>query len=224
MPYNLESPNGLLEPIDMANVARWFAVEALQIESEPIRNVLYQTGGQLADFVKWPTSAMLLWEGCDRVAPEGKARKYHQYPELIRNLAKIRRVNLDSRPNGPAIAAFQLAGGERPFRFGSSNAWSIHHVYSGKFPYVGKSRTTHAIKDCKHFTQSAGLIATHPVADALSDEFPFFAWLLRFESFHRFGYDPDGVFSPTQDNFGFVEGRSFKAVVVGANPPEVGNT
>jgi len=54
-----------------------------------------------------------------------------------------------------------------------------------------------------HFSQSAGLIAVHPIADGLADEFPFFAWLLRAESFNRFGYDPDGVFSKGQDEFGF---------------------
>jgi len=57
------------------------------------------------------------------------------------------------------------------------------------------------------------LIATHPVADALCDEFPFFAWLLRAESFRRFGYDPDGVFSSQQDEFGFVEGHHCEMVM-----------
>ncbi|HEY1801578.1 MAG TPA: hypothetical protein VGG46_11655 [Terriglobales bacterium] len=50
------------------------------------------------------------------------------------------------------------------------------------------------------------MIATHPVAEALCDEYPFFAWLLRHESFRRFGYDPDSVFSPKQDPFGFAKG------------------
>jgi hypothetical protein len=205
VPYNLHSPNGILEPLDPTNVARWFVRETLQIESEPIRTVLHQVAGNLNDFVCWPKRALLLWAGCDRVTPEGKRQRYHQYPVSVRELAKKSGVNLDTRPNGPATAAFQLAGGRRPERFGSSNAWSTHHIYSGKFPYLGRAVTTHATKSCKHFTQSAGLIAAHPVADALCDELPFFAWLLRFESFHRFGYDPDGVFSPHQDEFGFSD-------------------
>jgi hypothetical protein len=94
-------------------------------------------------------------------------------------MARARGVVLDTRPNGPAIAAFILAGGIRPERFGSSNAWSVHHLYSGKFPYIGPKTTTHAAKESGHFTQSAGLVAAHPIADALVDEFPFFAWLLR---------------------------------------------
>ena len=212
MPYNLDSPNGLLEPIDLNNIAEWFARETLQIESETIRHLLHQVRGNLSDFVQWPTRAILLWSGCDRRTPKGKKQNFHCYPKSIRELAKKHDINLDKRPNGPAIAAFQFAGGTRPERFGSFNAWSIHHVYSGKFPYIGRCTTTHATKEYKHFTQSAGLIATHPVADALCDEFPFFAWLLRVESFRRFGYDPDGTFSPRQDKFGFAEGRSCKLV------------
>jgi len=218
VPYNLESPNGLLEPLDLANVARWFVRETLQIESEAIRHVLHHAAGHLNDFVRLPTCATLLWEGCDRVALEGQEHKYYRYPESIRQFAKTRRINLDTRPNGQAIAAFQLAGGVRPERFGSSNAWSVHHVYSGKFPYIDRTSTTHAIKDCRHFTQSAGLIATHPVADALCDEFPFFAWLQRAESFRRFGYDPDGVFSPSQDKFGFADDHRCEVVAVGCRP------
>ena len=44
------------------------------------------------------------------------------------------------------------------------------------------------------------------MADALCDEFPFFSWFLRALSFKRFGYDPDGVFSPPQTENGFAEG------------------
>jgi hypothetical protein len=213
MSYNLDAPNGLVEPCDLTNMSRWFVRESLQVEAEPMREVLRQVAGNLNDFIRWPTRAVLLWEGCDRIAPEGEERRYHRYPELIRKLAKEGRVTLDSRPNGPAIAAFRLSGGVRPERFGSSNAWSIHHVYSGKFPYLDRTATTHAIKECKHFTQSAGLVASHPIADALCDEFPFFAWLLRAESFHRFGYDPDGVFSPHRDGFGFSKGHGCVSVV-----------
>lgn len=213
MPYNLDSPNGLLEPFDLTNMARWFARETFQIESEGVRHVLHHVASNLGDFVHWPARAMLLWEGCNRVAPEGEKRKYHRYPELVRHLAESTGVTLDSRPNGPAIAAFVLAGGVRPERFGSSNAWSIHHLYSGKFPYIDRTSTTHAIKELCHFTQSAGLIAAHPVADALCDEFPFFAWLLRAESFRRFGYDPDGVFSGSRDRIGFAEGHDCEIVV-----------
>ena len=213
MPYNLDSPNGLLEPFDASNPAKWFVRETMQIDSEPVRNVVRHVALHLKEFIHWPERAVLLWEGCDRKSPDGKKQKYHRYPQPLRDLARQKGIKLDTRPNGPAIAAFQIAGGTRPERFGSSNAWSIHHVYSGKFPYINRTQTTHACKDCKHFTQSAGLIATHPIADALGDEFPFFAWLLRAEAYDRFKYDPDAVFSSEQDGFGFVPDRGCDVVV-----------
>lgn len=49
----------------------------------------------------------------------------------------------------------------------------------------------------------AGLVAIHPVAEALKDEHSRFAWLLRREVFLRFGYDPDGVFCGAVDELGF---------------------
>ena len=45
-----------------------------------------------------------------------------------------------------------------------------------------------AVMDPRHFTQSAGV----------------FAWRLRAEAFVRFGYDPEGTFSDTQDKLGFA--------------------
>jgi hypothetical protein len=70
----------------------------------------------------------------------------------------------------------------------------------------------HATKDCNHFTQSAGLIAAYPVADALSDEFPFFAWLLRAKAYIRFGYDPDRAFCSEIDEFGFATGQHCRII------------
>ena len=213
MPYNLAAPNGLLAPVDLANTERWFDSESSQIEPESLRLVLHHVTSNLNDFVRWPARAMLLWEGCDRITPEGEKHRYHRYPESVCQLAKSKRVTLDGRPNGPAIAAFVLAGGDRPARFGSTNGWPIHHLYSGKFPYIDQTTTTHAIKKPLHFTQSAGLIAAHPVADVLCDEFPSFAWLLRAESFRRFGYDPDSVFSPSPDRMGFAYGHACEITV-----------
>jgi hypothetical protein len=212
MPYNLKSPKGLIEPVDFADMTGWFARETEQATGEPLRLVLRSVANHLKDFVKWPDRALLLWEGCDRKVPEGERHRYYKYPPEIQNRAKERKIVLDGRANGPAIAAYHIAGGFRPERFGSANRWSIHHVYSGKFPYIGHPNTTHATTDCKHFTQSAGLVAVHPVADALCDEFPFFAWLLRAKSFETFRYDPDGVFSTSQDGYGFVTGSQNEVV------------
>jgi len=90
-----------------------------------------------------------LWKGCDRVPSLGKKQKYHRYPAPICALAKAKDIQLDTRPNGPARAAFLFAGGVRPERFGSTNASTMHHVYSGKFPYIARTTTT-----CRQALQS----------------------------------------------------------------------
>ncbi len=212
MPYNLSAPNGIVKPCELTDLEEWFARELTQVPNPAERNILKVVAHELDSFVRWASEAVLLWPGCDRVPPAGKKQKYFSFPVHIRQMAKSGRVRLDTRPNGPAIASFLLAGGTRPPRFGSSNAWSIHHLYSGKFPYCGRKETTHASKECNHFTQSAGLVAAHPVADALVDEFPSFAWLLRAEAYRRFGYDPDSVFSADHDQYGFVAGRQCRVI------------
>ena len=63
MPYNLESPNALLELIDPSNIEQWFVRETIQIESEAVRHVLHHVVMNLADFVEWPQRAVLLWDG-----------------------------------------------------------------------------------------------------------------------------------------------------------------
>jgi hypothetical protein len=166
---------------------------------------------ELDGFLRWAERPLLLWRGCDRVPEPGKRQKYFSYPKPIKSLAISNGFRLDTRPNGPAIAAFLAAGGTRPDRFGSSNSWSIHHLYSGKFPYIGRDTTMHASKDGLHFTQSAGLVAAHPIADALVDEFPFFTWFLRALAFKRFGYDPDSAFGESSE-LGFAVGHSCEIV------------
>jgi hypothetical protein len=210
--FNLDSPTGIRSPVDLSNLQGWLTAELGSIVRTPVGRVVELVSENLDDFIQFPSRALLLWDGCDRVPPEGKRQKYHKYPDEIREVAKAQGVTLDSRPNGPAIAAFLLAGGRRPQRLGSSNAWSVHHLYSGKFPYLGRDKTTHAAKLGRHFTQSAGLIAAQPIADAICDEFPCFSWFLRAEAFIRFGYDPDGVFSASQDAYGFTAG--FESSVV----------
>ena len=212
MAYNLASPTGIAEPVDLDDLNGWFARELVQVPSPTESEVLEAVARDLDSFIRWAAEPMLLWPGCDRIRPPGKRQKYHDYPANIREMAKAKGVRLDGLPNGPAVASFLLSGGERPPRFGSSNSWSVHHLYSGKFPYDKGRPTTHAAKEPYHFTQSAGLVAAHPLADAMLDEFAFFAWLLRAQAFRRFGYDPDGVFSSDRDRYGFAVGRSCRVV------------
>lgn len=205
MGNNLTSPNTISASPNLANLSSWFEREIAGVDPAPLSEVLHIIGASLSAFVRFPEKAILLWHGCDRVVPTGQKTKYHSYPQALKDAAKTAGVYLDARANGPAIAAFQMGGGDRPARFGSSNAWSVHHPYSGKFPFPGRESTTHAAKCCEHFTQSAGLIAVHPLADALCDELPAFAWLLRAEAFRRFSYDPDRVFSTDDGGLGFAQ-------------------
>jgi hypothetical protein len=102
-------------------------------------------------------------------------------------------ITPDSRSNGPAICSFLLAGGIRPVRE-TGKGWNIHHLYDGKFPFDKNRVTTHAVKDGGYFTEAAGLVALHPLADAMADEFCDFAWWLRRGAYDKFGFDPDCVF------------------------------
>jgi len=159
------------------------------------RKVATEVWGHRADYIRWPVKAMLLWPGCVRT-------KYHRVPERIKEEARSRGVQVDSRSNGPAVMSFLLAGGKRPKR-SNRQGWHVDHIYDGKFPWATRSRSLHAVKSGKHFTQAAGLVAIHPVAEALKDECYHFAWLLRREAHLRFGYDPDAVFSGRTDECGF---------------------
>ena len=211
--FNLASPNQIQAKCDFLKVDPWFESEAEIIEDDAVRQAVCHIARNLDSFVRFPKRAVLFWDGCNRVAPQGEKQKYHTYPLILKNAAKRLAIELDTRPNGPAIASFLFAGGERPKRFGSTNAWSIHHLYSGKFPHVGKPDSLHGQKSGKHFTQSAGLVAVHPLSDSLCDEFPAFSWFLRALAFQKFGYDPDQVFASNDiDGFGFADGKSTEII------------
>lgn len=186
--YNLKSPNRIKRIPQLSSLQEWFSEE---MSSSPIREserrLLNEIVDSLDEFVKWAERPLVLWRGCSR------ERKYHSYPIQIKSAAKILEVKLDTRTNGPAVAAFRIAGGVRPSRYGSTNGWSVHHLYSGKFPAPNTDSTTWAAKSSEHMTQAAGLVAIHPIADQACDEYPFFAWLLRAHAFNKFRYDPDGV-------------------------------
>jgi len=160
------------------------------------RKIISEVWQHRTQFIKWPTKARLLWPGCVRIP-------YHKIPKEIKEEARSKGVQIDARSNGPAIMSFLLAGGKRPKRRSSNQGWHIDHIYDGKFPWTNDRRTLHAVKNGNHFTQSAGLVAIHPIAEALKDEYFYFAWLLRHEAFLRFNYDPDMVFCKKIDEYGF---------------------
>lgn len=141
--------------------------------------------------IRWPIKALLFSPGASRESSRG----YHSYSDEQKGQLREARITPDSRSNGPAIMAFRLAGGERPLRSNGREGWPVHHIYDGQFPGPGKATSVRAVRDGQLFSQAAGLVSIHPVADALADECAYFAWLLRKESFVRFDFDPDGVFS-----------------------------
>lgn len=125
MGNNFTSPNSVVTAPELANLSGWLAREIESIEPPTVRALLALVADSLDSLVRFPTRALLLWDGCGRVVPEGQKTKYHKYPDEVKCAAKTSGVYLDARANGPAIAAFQLAGAERPARHGSSNAWSV---------------------------------------------------------------------------------------------------
>lgn len=147
-------------------------------------NLIYENP---AMFVSWPKRQLLLLPGVTRET------RYHQYPTTVKQQLRNAGIPIDGRSNGPAICSFLLAGGVRPMRE-IGQGWHIHHIYDGKFLHPKKTATTHAIRDGQYFTEAAGLVALHPIANALADEFSEFAWWLREGAFKRFGFDPDHVF------------------------------
>ena len=146
-------------------------------------------------FIRWPGRSPVFWSGLVR-HPNGRRKDCYQYSAKHKALLERANIEEDRRNNGPAILAFRLAGGNRPARTDyPRHHWSIHHIYDGRFPAKKSRSVLHATRDGNHFTQSAGLVALHPLADGLVGDCGYFARLLRYEAFKRFGYDPDGVFS-----------------------------
>jgi len=164
-------------------------LEELRLSTpQHILDVVEHVWRQQDAFVRWPARGLLF-------IPDAIRAPYHKYTPKQKQQIRAVGAKPDGRSNGPAVMAFLIAGGERPFREHQHKQWSIHHIYDGKFPALGARTSTHAVKDGRYFTEAAGLIAAHPIADALADEVPYFAWLLRHEAFKRFGFDPDEVFS-----------------------------
>lgn len=213
MSHNLGSINNIKAPLNRKNLLGWFKNEISDIEPhlQEITLKIFQDLNYLCNF---PDKALLLWASCDRKPSSKGKQRYHLYPDIIKEQAKRKNIKLDGRGNGPAIAAFEFAGGQRPERYGSNNKRTVHHLYSGKFPYMSKNITLHATKNNLHFTQAAGLVALHPITDALADESPAFTWFLRYKAYKKFGYDPDRVFSEKIDKWGFDISRKTKLEVV----------
>lgn len=155
--FNLESPNRLSQKCVLDDLTAWALAESGSVADSAPRECIATVCKSLDTFVRWPTRAVLLWNGCDRIAPEGERQRIHSFPDAIKLAAKAVKAPLDTRSNGPAIVTFLISGGVRPKRYGSKNSWSVHHIYSGKFPYTGKSSTLHAAKSGLHSHKARAL-------------------------------------------------------------------
>lgn len=166
----------------------------LPVGIEDMRQTLNIAEREVADVVWRRRKYFVCWASKRRPFPHDCARrKYHTYTQIQQELLNRYGVHADTRSNGPAICGYLLAQGERPKRRGGKQ-WTIHHIYDGQFPFPGRSSTLHAVKDAQYFTDYRGLVAIHPIADGLASELPYFAWLLRYEAFLKFKFDPDKVF------------------------------
>lgn len=167
----------------------WFNSE-LEVLPKSEANILNIIINNLADFVVFPREGRLFFLGLVRQAPRSGLISYP--PGTI--FSKLNpKGKMEIMTNGPAVVAFENAGGSIPLK-GNGNSWSIHHLYAKDFPYIGTTRTLHAIKDGAHFTHTAGMVAVHPLADAAAHEYACFSWFLRAKAFLLFGYNPDNVF------------------------------
>jgi hypothetical protein len=169
-------------------------IVAMGQSDSPKNRIAKEVWAAKEEFVRWPKRELLFWPGLKR-HPNGQRKDCYSYSPQQRAMLEKAGIREDARNNGPAILAFQLAEGERPSRTDVPKFhWSVHHIYDGRFPASQGSFVRHAMREGEHFTQSAGLVAVHPIADGLAGDCAYFAWLLRYEAFLRFGYDPDKVF------------------------------
>lgn len=138
-------------------------------------------------YVQWPRKALLF-------APGSVYGHRHQYTDEQRRFAKASGTRITYGPFAPAVVAFRAAGGFRPYKLDGTTKWPICHIYHGFFLAPGRDQTLNATSDGLHFSQAAGLVALHFFAGMLLGSSPYFAWLLRYEAYKRFAYDPDHVF------------------------------
>ncbi len=139
-------------------------------------------------FFRWPRKARLLWLGLTR-HPNGCRQDCYEYPENVTAQLEKKRLKPDGRNNGPAILAFLMENGERPA------GWHIHHVYDGNVLIPGtQTPILHAVRHGGYFTHSGGLVAAHPAAHYVAHQSELLGWLLKWEAFRRFKFDPDAIF------------------------------
>lgn len=138
------------------------------------------------EYFSWPVYNLLLWKGCI-------VNKEHNYPKYMIKMFRAFKVGVDRKSNGPARMSFLMAGGCINYTCGGG-IWEIHHIYDGQHPRAEGRRVTRAVNDGRYFTEAAGLVACHPLAHKAAHVFAYVALNLRYESYKRFGFNPDHIF------------------------------
>jgi hypothetical protein len=147
-------------------------------------------------YIRWPKASRLLLPSITRHA-DGNNPNCYRYPTALIDEILAAGLAVRNYNNDPAIYAFLLSGGDRPRRsHPSSWAWTIHHIYDGKHPCPNGVPVPRAVSDGRLFSEAAGLVAVNPLADYVATNEPLLAWLLRWEAFKRFRFDPMNVFAP----------------------------
>ena len=120
--------------------------------------------------------------------------------------ALVRQEDPESRQAwAHAVAAFKYAEGVVPQAAPGADAWQLRHVYEPLTRW-GAGGEVEANRAAKHYTQSAGWVALHPLIHHLMAEHPCILKTLQARVFSTFKYDPEELFAPgrAHNNCGFV--------------------
>lgn len=163
--------------------------------------------------VHFAARSMLIWPRCtpgenlDGLPDDAKELSFSSAGAGIPEYAKKRLqqeltergiTSLERCPVDPDRFSFRFADGF------ILPGWHFHHIYDGTSPLGRGKKTLNARHHGLHFTQTAGMVAIHPIVEALYDYFPCIKRTLRARSFKEFRYDPDRYFSKCEhDDRGF---------------------
>jgi hypothetical protein len=110
-------------------------------------------------------------------------------------------------PWAHAVAAFRRMGGYVPQAVPGTEAWQLLHLYEALTRWGAAGNRDEAARAARHYTQSANLVAVHPVVQHLMAQYPCIVKTLQARVFTKFRYDPLDQFAPGRrhDICGFVE-------------------
>ena len=87
--FNLDPPSKLSQGCKFDDLTEWALREAESVADSAQRECISTVCKSLNSFVQWPARAVLLWNGCDRIAPAGERQRIHSFPVSIKQAAKL---------------------------------------------------------------------------------------------------------------------------------------